>query len=65
MTESERLLRRVGAVKIPCRSHTAYRLHGELFTLHTGGSKPCFRELIKVKSRLRKMGLYPVRKRRS
>jgi hypothetical protein len=56
MTDSERLLRRSGAVMVPSRRHLVYLLRGQRFTLHRGGN-PNHMEIVMVRRKLRRLGL--------
>ena len=56
MSDAERLLRRAGAERIPSTRHIVYLLQGERFTLRIS-RKYHPQELVKVKMRLRRMGL--------
>lgn len=56
MTDSEKLLRSVGAVEIKERRHKKFVLKGEVFRIHRGKkNKP--RELTALRSKLRRMGV--------
>lgn len=55
MTESERLLRAAGAVKVKARRHLVYVLGGERITLHRG-NRPNVQEIQSVRRALRRAG---------
>ncbi len=56
MSEAEKLLRRLGGVRIPAKRHKVYLLAGVRFTLHSG-SKADPVELKATRQQLRRMGL--------
>jgi hypothetical protein len=55
MSDSEKLLKKLGATKIEASKHVIYMIDNVRFTLHRG-DKPNHREFTKVKMTLRNLG---------